>query len=134
MHQTHHADACGCSGPVETDAPIAVTINPEARVNAARTTAPIGRLTPDAWHTIDVTLINEGFVAGPLAIETDPIPGVELDLPLHELTGEHRQDIAFRIHFDAPTVVDVPLTFRALAALGGLATHSTVHLLLRAGP
>jgi len=132
MNQTHHADACGCSGPVETNAPIAVTINPEARVNAARTTAPIGKLTPAEWHTIDVTLINEGFVTGPLAIETEPVPGVTLDLPPHELTGQHRQDIAFRIHFDAPTVVDVPLTFRALAALGGLATHSTIHLLLRA--
>lgn len=132
MIHTHRADACGCSGPVETNAPIAVTINPEARVNAARTTAPIGELTPAEWHTIDVTLINEGFVTGPLAIETEPIRGVRLDLPLHELTGEHRQDLAFRIHLDAPTVVDVPLTFRALAALGGLATHSTIHLLLRA--
>jgi hypothetical protein len=132
MKETHCADACGCSGPVETNAPIAVTINPEARVSAARTTAPIGRLTPATWHTIDVTLINDGFVTGPLAIETEPIRGIHLDLPTHELTGEHRQELAFRVQFDAPTVVDVPLTFRALAALGGLATHSTVQLLLRA--
>ena len=133
MNPTHRATACGCSGPVETDAPIAVTINPEARVNVARTTAPIGRLTPAEWHTIDITLVNDGFVTGPLAIETTPIRGIDLDLPLHELTGEHRQDLAFRVHFEAPAVVDVPLTFRALAALGGLATHSTLNLLLRAG-
>ena len=133
MNPTHHADACGCSGPVHTDAPIAVTINPEARVNVARTTAPIARLAPAEWHTIDVTLINDGFVTGPLAIETEPVPGIELDLPLHELTGEHRQDLGFRVHFDAPAVVDVPLTFRAIDALGGLAAHSTISLLLRAG-
>jgi hypothetical protein len=133
MDQLHCAEACGCSGPVETNAPIAVTINPEARVNVARSTAPIGRLAPGEWHTIDVTLINDGFVTGPLAIETEPVRGIELDLPRHELTGEHRQDLAFRVHFDAPAVVDVPLTFRALAALGGLATHSTLNLLLRAG-
>ena len=133
MNLTHSAPACGCSGPVETQAPIAVTINPEARVSVARTTAPIGRLTPAEWHTIDVTLINDGFVTGPLAIETEPVPGIELDLPVHELTGEHRQDLAFRVRFNAPTVVDVSLTFRALAALGGLANHSTLHLLLRAG-
>jgi hypothetical protein len=128
MHPTH----CGCSAPVETHAPIAVTINPEARVNVARTPAPIGRLTPAVWHRIDVTLVNEGFVTGPLTIETESIPGVHLDLPVHELTGEHRQEFAFRVLFEQPTVADVPLTFRALAALGGLATHSTIHLFLRA--
>lgn len=127
---THHAPAIGCCGPVETDAPIAVTINPEARVNVARSGAPIGALTPGEWHTISVTVVNDGFVTGPLAVEADPVRGLDLDLPLHELTGEHRQDTGFRVRLDEPTVVDVTLTFRALGALGGLANHSTVNLLL----
>lgn len=129
----HRSPAMGCCGPVETDAPLAVTINPEARVNVARTTAPIGELTPGAWHTIEVAVVNDGFVTGPLAVEADPVRGVELDLPALELTGEHRQAIGFRIRFETGDVVDLTLTFRALSALGGLATHSTVSLLLRAG-
>ncbi|MFE3001810.1 hypothetical protein ACFXG4_43385 [Nocardia sp. NPDC059246] len=129
---SHCAPAVGCCGPVETDAPIAVVINPEARVNVARTSAPLGELTPGDWHTIDVTVVNDGFVTGPLAIEATPVRGIDLDLPVHELTGEHRQDATFRIRFNTAAVADVTLTFRALAALGGLANHSTIHLLLRA--
>lgn len=128
----HQAPAVGCCGPVDTDAPLAVTINPEARVNVARSGAPIGTLKPGEWHTIAVTVVNDGFVTGPLAIEAQPVSGVQLDLPDHELTGEHRQDAALRVRLDAPTVVDVTLTFRALGALGGLANHSTVSLLLSA--
>jgi hypothetical protein len=128
----HRAPAAGCCGPVETDAPIAVTINPEARVNAVYTSAPLGELTRGDWHTIDVAVVNDGFVTGPLAIEAEPVRGVDLDLPVHELCGEHHQDVAFRVRFNTATVADVTLTFRALAALGGLANHSTIHLLLRA--
>jgi len=128
----HRAPAAGCCGPVETDAPIAVTINPEARVNVVCTSAPLGELTRGDWHTIDVAVVNDGFVTGPLAIEAEPVRGVDLDLPVHELRGEHLQDVAFRVRFNTATVADVTLTFRALAALGGLANHSTVHLLLRA--
>ena len=129
---THQAPAIGCCGPVETDAPLAVTINPEARVNVARSGAPIGTLKPGEWHTLAVTVVNDGFVTGPLAIEAEPVSGLRLELPAHELTGEHRQEAAFRVKLDAPTVVDVTLTFRALGALGGLANHSTVNLLLSA--
>lgn len=128
----HRAPAAGCCGPVETDAPIAVTINPEARLNVVCTSAPLGELTRGDWHTIDVAVVNDGFVTGPLAIEAEPVRGVDLDLPVHELRGEHLQDVAFRVRFNTATVADVTLTFRALAALGGLANHSTVHLLLRA--
>lgn len=127
----HHAPALGCCGPVATDAPLAVTINPEARVTVARTSAPLGDFVPGHWHTIEVTVVNHGFVTGPLAIEAEPVNGVELELPTHQLSGAQREDAAFRIRFDAPAVVDVTLTFRALTALGGLATHSTISLLLR---
>ncbi|MBB5788432.1 hypothetical protein [Jiangella mangrovi] len=121
-----------CCAPVDTTAPIAVTINPEARVSVARTATQIGALAPGEWHTVDVTIVNDGYVTGPLAIESDPVPGVELDLPVHVLTGEPRQEGGFRVRFGAPATVDVTLTFRALAALGGLAQHSTISLLLRA--
>ncbi|WP_344240222.1 hypothetical protein [Kribbella hippodromi] len=117
---------------METDAPITVTINPEARVNVARTTAPIPTLTPNEWHPIPITLTNEGFVTGPLAITTDPVPGLDLNLPTHTITGAPRQDLTIHARLHTPTTVDVSLTFKALNALGGLATHSHLHLLLRA--
>jgi hypothetical protein len=121
----------GCCGPVDTTAPISVTINPEARVNVARTATRLGTMTPGEWHTIDITIVNLGYVTGQLVIESPPVPGVELDLPIHELTGEERQEGGIRVRFDAPTVVDTTLTFRALGALGGLALHSSLNLLLR---
>lgn len=129
---THRAPASGCCGPVETDAPIAVVVNPEARVNVARTSAPLGELTAGEWHTVDVAVVNDGFVTGPLTIEAHPVRGVDLDVPVYELTGEPRQNTTFRVRLENPTVADVTLTFRVLTALGGLANHSTVHLLLRA--
>lgn len=124
----------GCCGPVDTQSPIAVTINPEARVSVMRTSAPLGELAPGEWHTIDVAIVNEGFVTGPMTIEAEPVPGCDLDLPVHQLTGERRQDAAFRVRFSSATILDLTLTFRAHSSLGGLAKHSTVHFLLRATP
>ncbi|PZF80577.1 hypothetical protein [Jiangella anatolica] len=122
-----------CCEPADTSAPISVTVNPEARVNVARTATRLGTLAPGVWHPIDVTIVNEGYVTGPLAIESSPVDGVELELPVHELTGAPRQEGGIRVRFDAPATVDVTLTFRSLASLGGLAQHSTLSLLLRSG-
>ncbi|MEV0287992.1 hypothetical protein AB0H36_28080 [Kribbella sp. NPDC050820] len=121
----------GCCGPVETDAPLAITINPEARVTVARTGVPLGQPTPGEWHTIPVAVVNEGFVTGPLSIEPEPVDGVAWDLLVQELTGERRQDTSLRVRVDTLAVVDVTLTCRAMSALGGLATHSTTSFLLR---
>ena len=88
----HRSPAVGCCGPVETDAPLAVTINPEARVTVVRTGAPLGEPKPGEWHTVAVTVVNDGFVTGPLIAEAVPVPGVDWDLPVHHLTGEHRQE------------------------------------------
>ncbi len=127
-----HGEPAGCCGPVETTAPISVTINPEARVNVARTSGQrVESLPVGDWHTIDFPIVNTGYVTGLLVIESEPVPGVELDLPVHDLTGEPRQEGGFRVRFEVPTVVDITLTFRALAALGGLAIHSSLHLILR---
>ncbi len=126
-----HGEPAGCCGPVETTAPLSVTINPEARVNVARTGNRVESLPVGEWHAIEFPIVNTGFVTGLLVIESDPVPGVELDLPAHELTGVPRQEGAFRVRFDEPTIVDVTLTFRALGALGGLALHSSLHLILR---
>lgn len=122
----------GCCEPVETTAPLSVTINPEARVNVARTGNRVDSLPAGEWHAITFPIVNTGFVTGRLVIEAAPVPGVELDLPVHQLTGEPEQEGVVRVRFNAPTVVDITLTFRALASLGGLALHSSVNLILHA--
>lgn len=122
--------ASGCCGPVESDAPIAVTINPEARVSVVRTAARLGNPKPGEWHTIPIAVINQGYVTGSLSIEADPVRGIELDLPTNDLTGEHHQYGALRVRLHT-SAVDLTLTFRAATALGGLANHSTIHFLLR---
>ncbi|GAA0963511.1 hypothetical protein GCM10009554_83020 [Kribbella koreensis] len=126
-----HGEAAGCCGPVETTAPISVTINPEARVNAARTGNRVASLSSGEWHTIGFPIVNTGYVTGRLVIDAGPVPGLELDLPVHELSGLPRQDGEFRVRFGVPATVDLTLTFRALDSLGGLALHSTLHLILR---
>jgi len=132
--QLPHGEPAGCCAPVQTTAPFSVTINPEARVNVARTANRVAALTTGDWHTIDFPIVNTGYVTGQLVIEGDPVPGVELDLPTHHLTGEPRQEGQVRVRFDVPTVVDVTLNFRALGSLGGLALHSSLHLILRSVP
>ncbi|MEV6417775.1 hypothetical protein [Kribbella sp. NPDC051718] len=129
-----HGEAAGCCGPVETTAPISVTINPEARVNAARTGNRVASLSIGEWHTIEFPIVNTGYVTGRLVIDAEPVRSVELDLPVHELSGQPRQDGGFRVRFGVPAVVDLTLTFRALASLGGLAIHSSLHLILRSHP
>jgi hypothetical protein len=126
-----HGEPAGCCGPVDTTAPLSVTINPEARVNVARTASRVESLAVGDWHTIEFPIVNTGYVTGRLVIEAGPVPGVELDLPVHELTGQPRQEGHLRVRFDVPAIVDVTLTFRALGALGGLAIHSSQHLILR---
>ncbi|MGW6278511.1 hypothetical protein [Kribbella sp. NPDC055071] len=126
-----YGEPAGCCGPVDTTAPISVSINPEARVNVARTATRIQTLATGEWQPIPLTIANFGYVTGQLAIESDPVPGIELDLPLHDLTGEPRQEGEFRVRFAEPAVVDITLTFRALGSLGGLANHSSLNLLLR---
>ena len=126
-----HGEPAGCCAPVDTTAPLSVTINPEARVNVARTGSRVQSLAIGDWHTIEFPIVNTGYVTGQLVIEADPVADMELDLPAHDLTGEPRQEGALRVRFDVPTIVDVTLTFRALSALGGLATHSSLHLILR---
>jgi hypothetical protein len=124
-HHAHH------SAP-EVTAPILVTINPEARVTAEATAAPVPRAAVGEWVETPVAILNEGFVTGDLTIEATPPAGLELDLPSTLLTGEHLQFAAFRYRLVGSNPVDVSLRFWALGALGGLADKNTLSLLLRA--
>lgn len=119
-----------CCAPTGVSAPISITINPEARVNVARTQAPLPACTVGEWVRVPIRVINEGFVTGPLVGEARPVAGVALDLPAYALTGAD-QDLTFGLRCDGPGLAEIELRFLALAALGGLADHATVTLLVR---
>ena len=75
-----HGEPAGCCGPVDTTAPISVTINPEARVNVARTGSRVESLTIGDWHTIEFPIVNTGYVTGLLVIEGDPVRPTETQM------------------------------------------------------
>lgn len=122
---------CSCC-VVDSDAPIAVSINPEARVTAQRTAAPLDRGHVGAWTDLPYTVMNDGFVTGPLVIETWPVDGLEIDAPQLELTGVANQRGLLHIRLAYPGSVDITLRFWSLGAIGGLANKNTVTLLYRA--
>jgi hypothetical protein len=125
------APGCSCCAPADTDAAFAVTINPEGRVEAARTDVAVDALPPGEWATIRVAVLNQGYVTGALQVRWSPLPGVEVDAPDTELTGESIQDAEFRVRLTEPGAADLTVRFWALGSLGGLANKNTSSLYLR---
>ncbi len=122
---------CACCTPDTGEAAFVVTINPEGRVEAARTDAGIDRARPGEWLTVAVAVINQGYVTGPLQLRWSTLPGVEVDAPDTELTGAPRQDTRFRVRLAEPGAADLMIRFWALGSLGGLANKNTAFLYLR---
>lgn len=119
-----------CCTP-DADAPFVVTINPEGRVEAARTEVAVDALRPGEWATIAVAVVNQGYVTGPLQVRWSPLPGVEVDAPDTQLTGQPAQETEFHVRLAEPGDADLTLRFWALGALGGLANKNTAYLYLR---
>jgi hypothetical protein len=122
---------CACCTPETGDAAFVVTINPEGRVEAARTETAIDQPRPGEWATVGVAVINQGYVTGPLQLRWSSLPGVEVDAPDTELTGAPRQDTRFWVRLAEPGGVDLMLRFWALGSLGGLANKNTAFLYVR---
>jgi hypothetical protein len=89
------------------------------------------RLRPDAWAEIPVSVINQGYVTGPLQLRSSAVPGVEVDAPDTELTGASSQQTRFRVRLAEPGAADLTLRFWAIGSLGGLANKNTAYLYLR---
>ncbi|MFC7624091.1 hypothetical protein [Microlunatus sp. GCM10028923] len=122
---------CSCCTPAVDDAAFVVTINPEGRVEAARTELAVAPVRPGEWAEIDVAVLNQGYVTGPLQLRWSRLPGVEVDAPDTELTGAARQDTRFRVRLADRGAADVTFRFWALGALGGLANKNTAQLYVR---
>lgn len=122
---------CTCCTPAATDAAFVVTINSEGRVEAVRTNVEVGRLRPDTWAEIPVSVTNQGYVTGPLRLRWSAVPGVEVDAPDTELTGAPNQQTRFWVRLAESGAADLTLRFWALGSLGGLANKNTAYLFLR---
>lgn len=127
----NHCHPIGDTAHGHDDAPLRVTINPEARVAVERTPAGLGDLVTGRWSTIGVDIINAGFVTGRFAIEASRAPGVEVRTPVTDLTGALRQRVEFGVRLLGPHPVDLTLRFWTLDSLGGLTDRNSTHLLLR---
>lgn len=127
-HAHHHAEA-----DKPTDAPIKITINPEARVSVIRA----GELPPAAVcgqaMELSVKIVNQGFVTAPLeATLVDSIPaGVRVEFSAKPLTGMREEHRVLLVTLEKPEYLDITVAFRAKNDIPDLGGRDRIHLLLR---
>jgi hypothetical protein len=128
LHALHEMEAL-----LFSDAPIKITINPEARVSVSRS----GELPPPpACGTaveLPVTIINQAFVTAPL--EATPVgnspPNIRLEFPSDPLKGIPEETRILRVTIPGPEPTDVTISFRARNDIPDLGGRDRIHLLLR---
>jgi hypothetical protein len=126
-HETHSASAS------RDQAPIIITINPEARVSVALGGA-LPRFVPCGEPaTLPVKIINQGFVTASLEAElVEDVPmGAKLEFlpePLKGLPEELRQ---LDIILTTPGPSDLTVAFRAHNEAPDLGGRDRIHFLMR---
>jgi hypothetical protein len=130
----HRAMEMGVGSP--NDAPIKITINPEARVSVALagelpSPAPCGIATD-----LPVKVVNQGFVTAQLEAElVDNAPtGVTLDFHPAPLKGLPEEMRSLRIVVAQPGPVDLTIAFKAHNEVADLGGRDRSHFLMRCVP
>jgi cell division septation protein DedD len=132
--QEHRAMEMGVGSP--NDAPIKITINPEARVSVALA----GELPPPApcgiATDLPVRIVNQGFVTAQLEAElVDNAPaGVTLDFHPAPLKGLPEESRALRIVLSQPGPTDLTIAFKAHNEIADLGGRDRVHFLMSCVP
>jgi hypothetical protein len=116
-----------------TDPPIAITINPEARVSVALAGAlpppsPCGKPTE-----LRVAITNQGFVTSQLeaAFVGDAPAGATLDFHPAPLKGAPHELRSLRITLAHPGATDLTIAFHARHEAPDLGERDRVHFLMR---
>jgi cell division septation protein DedD len=128
--QDHRAMEMGVGSP--NDAPIKITINPEARVSVALA----GQLPPPApcgiATDLPVKIVNQGFVTAQLEAELvgNAPAGVTLDFHPTPLKGLPEEMRALRIVLAQPGPVDLTIAFKAHNEIADLGGRDRVHFLM----
>jgi hypothetical protein len=132
--QDHRTMEMGVSSP--SDAPIKITINPEARVSVALA----GELPPPARCGIatdlPVKIVNQGFVTAQLEAELvgNAPAGVTLDFHPAPLKGLPEELRALRIVLSQPGPMDLTIAFKAHNEIPDLGGRDRVHFLMSCVP
>lgn len=123
--------------PTETsassEAPIKITINPQARVSVSRG----GELPPAAacGHAMElpVKIVNQGFVTTSLeASLVDSVPeSIGLEFPMEPLKGTREERRILRVTLKKPGLLDITIAFRARNDISDLGGRDRIHLLIR---
>jgi hypothetical protein len=130
----HRTMEMGVGAP--SDAPIKITINPEARVSVVLA----GELPPPApcgmAANLPVKIVNQGFVTAQLeAALVDNAPaGVTLDFHPAPLKGVPEELLALRLVLAHPGPMDLTIAFKARNEIPDLGGRDRVHFLMTCVP
>jgi hypothetical protein len=131
-HGAHQNSRSAETSLMSDDAPIKISINPEARLSVSRG----GKLPPiTACGTpidLQVRIVNQGFVTVPLeASFVDSVPkDVSLEFTVEPLKGVREEQRLLRVTLNKPGLFDVTISFRAKRDILDLGGRDRVHFLI----
>jgi hypothetical protein len=115
------------------EAPIRITINPEARVSVATVESFAPTARPGVALELPVRIVNQGFVTARLEAELvdGAPPGVSLEFHPEPLKGLPAEERILRITARYPGTVDLTIAFRARNEIPDLGGRDRIHFLVR---
>jgi hypothetical protein len=115
------------------DAPIKITINPEARVSVTLAGALPSATACRTPTNVPVQIVNQGFVTARLEAQLvgDPPPGVTLNFHPEPLKGVPRELRELWITLTKPGLTDLTIAFKAHNEIPDLDGRDRIHLLMR---
>jgi hypothetical protein len=115
------------------EAPIKITINPEARVSVALV-GTLPQSLPCGMPTeLIVKIVNQGFVTARLEAKLvgDVPPGATLDFHPEPLTGMPEESQTLHIKLTRSGPADITIAFRARSEMPDLGGRDRIHFLMR---
>jgi hypothetical protein len=115
------------------DAPIKITINPEARVSVARGAALPSSAICGQPLELGVKIVNQGFVTAPLEVRlVDSVPeGVAVEFPAEPLRGSPEEHRVLLLILENPGPLDITIAFRARNDIPDLDGRDRVHFFMQ---
>jgi hypothetical protein len=117
---------------VPQEAPIQITINPEARVSATLAGSSPDPVPCGTAADFSVRILNQGFITSQLEAEFvgDPPPGVELDFHPEPLKGVREELRHLRITLTGPDPTDLTIAFKAHNEVPDLGGRDRIHFVM----
>jgi hypothetical protein len=130
-HHDHHI--MEQSAPSQSDPPLKITINPEARVSVVmwgNLPPPVPCGTP---ADLPIKIINQGFVTSHLEAQLvgDAPPGTVLDFHPDPLKGIPEETRIMRVKLAKPGTTDLTIAFKAHHEIPDLGGRDRVHFLMQ---